>query len=452
MIIDLSKPREQYFQDADATDIMRRFVHKEEGNITVADLRQLNTEGKVVVATTESDLEQLIVGEEYTPDSGLAVQKIKELGPGQLLVLPQYYRIDYEGVRQAVVYSIDTLVKLDSVEVKRELLGPIVPAGKLSAHRKQQEQWHPEKVIGAAFNYLHEHPEEYLEKTLCCYSWYAKDAHREIVSLMRAINGAELRAFQNYAAFKLMPKVLRKELRTGKKARDQKELTPEQLERRRKKLERYEKHIHAKKINQEIEQLQVDFSDLIEPIAIPFAHYSGRLLRVPSRSRPQEPYKHMKLTNLPMLPREDSTAYSVVWDVRGNCVCEDKTYRSDRRRESASRGRDEEFFCAHEIAALYSLRKIYESNPEKNIPFLPFVIPTREMMDYLEKLRHQTIMITFDSATERASKRALNHTEMENLVWKKVVVDGYEANFTTDINKFKSQRVNPDDYLIRFQR
>ena len=175
------------------------------------------------------------------------------------------------------------------------------------------------------------------------------------------------------------------------------------------------------------------------------------MMRVPSRSQKDYKYYPIKLTDIPLLESEDPAQYSLAWELAGNCICQDKVYRSDRRKQAPDKGNREDFFCPHEIAATITLRKKYESGHKQTINYLPFVLPTKEMMGYVEKLRHQTILLTYNQQTERWSKRSLNHTEIENILWKKVIADGYEACFTTNINKFKEQHYDPHLDLIQFR-
>ncbi len=447
MIINLSTPRKEYFADPSVKDILSQYIRK--STITTNDVQRYHMEKPCVIGTKEQDLDALLKKLPYTIDSLDLVQRISSAAKEKLIILPPEYRIDSEEVRQAVVYSLDTLVKLDSVVLRRELLGEKTPKAKMSAKMKQQKQWSPEKVIGAAFEYLHIHKEEYAEKTLCSYSWFGKDNHRRVVSLYRAIQGAELRAFQDYAAFRLLIPTFRKELRTGKSCQTQKELTREELDVRKEKVERYDRYLKNHHNAKQIGQLEVLFTDLIEPIAIPFAYHGGRIMRVPSRSRPEKQYE-VKLTSVPLLKSDDKRAYSLVWELRGKCGCEDKLYRSDRRHQAIDKGNDEDFFCAHEIAASYSLRKMNEKK-DAMISMLPFVLPAKNIMDFVDTLRYNTIMLDFNEATQRWSKRALNHTEIENLLWKKVMVDGYSACFTTDISKFKEQKYDPHLDLVKFK-
>lgn len=465
MYLNLSRPRNQYFEEPVIAEILRRFI-KTDKPIRIEDLRQLNSKSKVITGTKEGDLEELLKWDSgsHTIDSLALVEKIENLKEDQLLVLPPEYAIPSAEARQALVYSFETLLNLDSVEIKRAILGPIVPRGRLSAARKQSEEWSPEKVLGAALGYLYQNQKDLIGKTLSGYCWSGKDNHRKIVSLYRCIQAAELRAFQDYAAYKLLIPVMRKELRLGKSrlSRYKRDLRPEQVQRREEKIERYVQYLSRKRregqpLHHYLKQMQAEYTDLIEPKRRKsdhqeehFALWTGRVIRVPSRSRLDGKLSYeIKFTNLPMLNPGNPLAYSLVWNMTGRCYCKDKTYRSDRRRQDIGRSSDEDFFCSHEMAALHTLRKVHEKE-KFNLSFLPFVIPTAETMGYVEKLRQQTIILLYNPATAEFSKRELNHTEMENLVWKRVTVREYERCFTTDPAKFKEKKYDAHLDLIKF--
>ncbi len=461
MYLNLREPRENYFADAAATDILRRFVPNKTSNktpITVEDVRDLNLQKRVVTGTTEGNLDAVLSGGGYRVNSLELADKIDRLKESELLVLPQEYRLPAEEVRQCVVYDLGTLVNLDSVHVKRKLRGETAKNGKMSQRQKQEAQWSPEKVVKTAFDLLHEQKDELAEKIFTSYCWFGKDNHRRVVSLYRAIQGAELRAFQGFTAYKLLIPVLKKELREGKSACSgyQDELTTEEKEKKQRKIERYTRYLQqtrpeGRSAGYYIREMKVSFTDLIEQESRAFAHRGGRIMRVPSRSHPDKIYK-VKLTGVPFLQQGSPLAYSQVWEMAGSCYCDDKLFRSDRRRKDLHLGNDEEFFCAHEIAALHTLRKKSEHDAKEHIDFLPFVLPTSSMMHYLDCLRQQTIMIEHkDPATKRASKRAMNHTEIERLLWARVMSRGYDACFTTDIGRFVEEKYDPHLDLIRFR-
>ena len=447
MIIDLRKKRTEYFADWTAREILSPVIDKE-GSITIKDLQRGAENGRVIVGTKDSDLGQLLA-EESMPDSLSLPEKAAKLTPNQILVLPPHYRLAQEQARDIIAYSLESMVLLDSAAVKRALLGNVIPQGPLSAKRKEQEQLSPEKVISTAFNLLHDQCEELAEKVLTGYTWWGKDHHRRIVSVYRSIQGAELRAFQDYAAFRLLIPTFRKEIRLGTNLRMKKPLTEEERAERTAKIERYEKYLARRHIGHYIHALQADFTDLIEASG-GFAYRTGQTMRVPSRTQKREACYTFKLTDVPLCAPDDPRAYSQVWEIAGNDYCHDKNYRSDRRKQEPARGNREDFFCPHEIAGALTMRKKFENDPQ-TVRLLPFVLPTAAMMDYVDTLRYRTILLIQNPETKQWQKRPLNHTEIENLLFKKVLSDGYEACFTTDITRFKEERYDPHLDLIKFR-
>ena len=450
MRIDLTKSRAEYFTDLTTAEILRQHIHKN-GPITINNLKELDDK---VVATKEGSLEGLLK-ENYSVDSMHTVDLIKNSN-GRLIILPGEYRINSGDSREVIAYSHDSLVKLDVAHVKRAIMGDKIPKGKLSAIKKQQYQWSPEKVISTACDYLHDNNEDLAEKIHSAYSWYGKDNHRRVVSLYRSIQGAELRAFQDFAAFRLLIPTMRKELRVGKVAKTgyKIDLTEKDKEERVAKVDRYQRYLRSMRregrpARDYIRNLDVSFNDLIEFHGRQFNFGGGQKMRVPSRSKLDENYI-IDLTNIPKLPVGDDRAYSMVWELSGNCNCPDKTYRSNRRRKAIDLGNDENFFCPHEVASIHGIKKKYDHKKDVKIEFNPFVIPTRETMEYLDNLRYNTVIVEKNPLTERFTKRSLNHTEIENMLWKKVMADGYEASFTTDMDRFRNERYDPHLDLIRF--
>ena len=393
MRLSIADGRKGYFEDWGPRRILLQFVDKEPKDpTTISDIRDLAKLEKLVVGTPSGDLEELLTGEAQINPLHLATQ-IAMLPEDKLLLVPEHYRINAEGVRQVISYNVESLVRLDSARV-REKLG--LPRGSSSIPAKVRREYvlTPQKLIGAAFDILHEHKEEFANEDFSCYSWLGKDRRRRVVSLYRAVQGAELRAYQNFAAYHLLIPLWRKQMRTGVKGKDQQPLSDEERADKKEKVERYERWVHHNKMGTIINSLEAEWTDLIEPHARTFDWATSRSMRVPSRLSPPATY----ITDIHRLPRaQDDTAFaaSVVWDMEGCCPCEDARFRDDRRAEKPYAGNSEVYFCAHQIATAHVLRKMYE-NKEQSVPFLPFVLPTKFMMDFVDRLRYQAIMITTD--------------------------------------------------------
>ncbi len=443
MIIDLNKKRDQYFAQPTRKEIVAR-IAKGSGPFTLRTIQRLDEEDKVVVGTKDQSLDELLEGRGEVNSLDL-VSKIDSLLGDKLLILPAHYHLASWDARLALVYSLDTLVHLESEEVKRKMLGSKpLPYGKLSASTKEKIPWDPEEVLSTAFNLLHQRVASEIEQVHLGYMWVGSDNHRRVVSLYRAIQGAELRAFQNYAYFKLSPAMLGKEIDECMRSDDRSALTSPQLERRIKKLARYDRYLRKQGISDKVMKLDVSASDLIEPDRSWFRYQTGREISAPSRAKPNQPYK-FHLTSIPFVKHADQSKYSHVWNLRGTCYSRDKLYRSDRR----DGGFDEDFFVAQEIAGYHTLQAMYRHTFGKRIEVCPFVIPTAAMMEYVEKLRHQTL-VAVQNHSGRYSLEPLNNTSMENLIAKKVIAQGYNAAFTTRLERFKEQGEDPLAHLITF--
>ncbi|MCB9362716.1 hypothetical protein H6504_04725 [Candidatus Woesearchaeota archaeon] len=433
MIIDLSRLRSEYFAFPSAGEVLTDTLG---ASPSVSSLKDFPSR----VATKSGSLEELLQ-REHIVDSGAALRAIDEASTG-LIILPPEYRIGEDAVRDLVVYDLDSMLRLDSMAVQRRLLGDDATGHRLSKKRKQQYAWSPEKVMSAAFSILGEEGDiEAIHSTI---GWFGRDQHRRILSLYRSVQGAELRAFQNMVAYKLLIPTFRKALRTGKYG--DRVLDDALKNDLAMKVLKYERYVTRHNLKSSLSRLDVDFTDLIDVSEIPFA--SGtKVVQVPSQRKTLNDSYQFKLTGIPFVEGNKITeAYSEVWEARGKCYCKDKTYRSDRRVSA----HDEDFFCAHEISAYHTLRRKNEGE-DVHVPLLPFLIPTKEMIGFVDKLRYQTIMLTYRPQTQRWSKRTLNHTEMENLMFKKVMRDGYEACFTTSIDRFREEKYNPDLDLVRFR-
>ncbi len=459
MIIDLDKKRDEYFLDLDAAEITRKVTGEEGRFVTASGLRKFAGEGKLVIGTAEGDLEQLLSGTGYLLDSLALAAKIDELPPDKLLVLPPGYRIPAEEARDAVVYSRKTIVNLDSANVKRMILGEEAKPGRLSGKKKQEFEWEPEKALAAAFEYLHQHKDTLAERAYSCYGWHDKTGRLRVVPLIRAIQGAELRMFQNLAALKLIPLRLRRKIRGVRFAHDKSEITGEQIEAFVKRIERYKKIVKQRGLEKAVGSLDVSGWDLMKTRGEPFNYETGHYVRVPSLTRPEELFQGEKiirraystiLLNVPLFARNDPAAYSAVWDLEGLCECRDFQYRSLRRKNSAQKGMPDVLFCKHLVGAAWDLMSIYKRKEDRTIPFLPFVLPTEGMARYTDRLRYQTIIL---EPTEHGgwTKRALNHTEMERHIWDRVKLLGSAECFSTSPERLAEKGEDILTYLLRFR-
>lgn len=445
MRIDLSQRRKDYFRKPDARRILLQYLSRT--RFLPKDLLEMDT----VVGTKDGDLEKLLNGKSFQIDHFSLVEKIKCLGEGQLLVLPTYYRINAGESREAICYSMSSLVDLDKVMVRKPLLGRRDPGRRLSSRQRAELSWHPEEVVSTAFRSLHKYRSQYIDRLFIGYCWTGGDDCLRVVPIMNNIKGAELRAFQNLAYYQLGLPVLEKEVRRGVDAETGERMTKKELSRRESRLKRYAHHLQTPReeggiLGDYVARLEVRMRDLIEFDKRSFKGGTGRNFTVPSRTNVYTWYK-VKIVNVPVFEEDNPEITSTVWDLFGECYCLDKNYRSDRRESR----RKEFYFCPHEIASLHGLKAVLEQEGEvRKIHSLPFLIPSRELVDYIDRLRYQAVLLEFNKERGKFVLRALNDTEIGRLVMMKMIADPYESNGTTDRRELVHRKYDPHTGLIEF--
>ncbi|MBU0457324.1 MAG: hypothetical protein ABH824_05130 [Nanoarchaeota archaeon] len=446
MLINLSQPRKDYFKRWDARRILLQFLDKK--RIVPKDLLEVD----IIVGTKEENLEQLLDGKSYQLDNQALVDKIKSLERDRLLILPAAYRIPAGESRELICYEMDSMVNLDKVMIRRALLDNNDPGRRLTVRQKEELNWHPEDVISTAFKYLNQHKDKYIDRKFIGYCWTGADKSLRVVPIMNNIKGAELRAFQNLAYYQLGIPRLEMEVESGINSATGEEFTRKELEKKRRKLSKYQAHLKSqrtegKELSHYVAQLQVRQRDLIEPNKRGFKHSMGRNFIVPSKTNIYKEY-NVKIVNIPMFEEEDPRIVSTVWDMFGECYCKDKNYRSDRKDTKLK----EYYFCPHEIASLHGLKAMMEQEWEKRrIHSLPFLVPSKGMVDYVDKLRYRTVMLEKNPETDNMRIRALNDTEIGRLVMMKMIADPYEKNGVTDSKIFTRMKYDPHTGLVKFR-
>lgn len=439
MIIDSAKPREDYFLPWTLHDILSQFITGKT-NITIRDIKALAEEGKVVVATQEGDLTDLLE-DNYTVDHQVTIKATQELQPDQLLVLPEDYRIPQAEAQRLVAHRRDTFIHLDSIAVKRRLMGRDARPGPLTVGQKEVYGWDPGRVLTVACSLLQQHQDRVIDKAILGYRWKSKDGRDHIVPWMNAIEGAELRCVQNIAFYIHGLPILEEEIRTGKTAEGE-DLSPQEI--RRKELLAGEYRKQVEHYGDLLDDLELREQDMIVQDGKSFDHGTGFVMVVPSRTQPEKWYQ-FQLRNVPITAPRDKQAYSLVWEVEDGAGPEDKLFRSNRRRSARGRGSTEFVHSPHGIAAYHSQRKMHKRK-KKGIHISPFVVPTEMMASCVDRWRYQTIMV---GGGDKVSKRHLNETEMGNLIGKTVVVEGFSPCFTTVRGYFRKH--NPQEYLVRIR-
>jgi hypothetical protein len=440
MIIDLKKSKEKYFLMPSAKEILESF----KGNLgTIECLQDLSKSNNIIVCTDENNLEKLLKNE-YSLNHIKTCESINDSDSSTIIVLPPEYRINKKDANFFHNYTNNSLLLLDSIKSKKEyMINP--KKGIISKKAKQNNLLSPEKVISSAFNSLSKDSKN-IKKNLLSYSWWGLDRHRRIVSLYRSIQGAELRSFNIIAEFTInLPKLAYKYnnlvMNNNIPENNTKKLSTF--------INYYRNYLIKGNYLENINQFNVSTNNLIK-IKGKFAKGSGSYINVPSRKL-NNLYYNLKITGIPQLDKKDILNYSQWWEIRGNCNCKNKMYMGDRRKTKPNIGNDEYFFCAHEIAAFHTLRKKDKTN-DKGINLLPFLIPTKETIDFLDRLRYQTVMLEYNENKDKWSLRTLNNTEMENILFKRTILKGYEQSFSSDINLFKEKGYDPTFDLIKFKK
>ncbi|MBI2572911.1 hypothetical protein HYV86_03575 [Candidatus Woesearchaeota archaeon] len=443
MIISLSDARADMFDPWTRTEIVSNTVGPT--RFTQRALARLVDDGKVVIATHEADLGTLVDGT-YNVDHEKTIQAAKEVRDDQLLILPIHaYRIVGRDAHQLTAYETGPFVNLDSIDVRRKVIGADAQSG-VSKTGRETVPWNPEVVLKAAFDRLHNAKEENIDKVFLGYRWQGNDGRRRVVTFMNAHEGVELRLFQNLAFLKLGLPILETELETQKEYGTKKPLSATALIERRKKLERNVKYVQDNSLEPLLKDLDVSLTDLVEIIGKQFNYGTGFIMQAPSRHDPPKQYK-FQLLRVPRVPKgQESKAYSMVWDLEGSANPEDTLYQSQRRIKTIGVGASEVFFSPHEIAAYHALRVKYARKP-RPVPINPFVIPKKDMADYVDRLRYGTLLVGVKDGKFQA--RPLIETEIGRLIGMKAVAEGYEQNLTTERGYFKESGHDPQKYLTR---
>lgn len=412
MLIDLSQPRKKYFRRWTARDVLLQYMHK--ARFLPKHLRELDN---VVVGTAEESLDDLLDGKSYHLDHFASVSKIKSLGRDELLVLPAAYRIPADESRRFIAYRMRALVNLNRYRAPGRDI---------------------EEVYQTAFDHLHQNRDYYIKRTgLGCYWSGEMDGLMRVVMLINNIEGQELRAFQNLAWYKLEFPDFEEEV---KKEGDERKL---------RRCRKYRKHLasprrEGKILQHYVDQLKVRERDLIEvtsPEKSLIINFS-----VPSRTNIYREHD-VTVSNVPILKSGSEKITSGVWDIYGECPCKDNKFRSDRHTPAK-----EFYFDPHIIASLRGLKAMQEAEGKsKRIHSLPFIIPRKSLVDYVDKLRYRTIMLEMNLETGKMRMRSLNETEIGALAMKKMVADPFHQNATTDYHVFRKQKYDPSLDLIKFR-
>ncbi len=405
MIIDSRKKRSEYFQRPEAHEIIRSLVPELSSQpLRGESFRKAAQNERVRAATAKGTIDSLF--EKTTHDA--TIDALESASPEQLLILPAEYSI--RGIAHDIIaYSQNSLIKLDSRYLSRYVLGEA--HNRLSMKKKEELDWRFSRVIPAEFERRHE--KEEFGNYLAGISWWGVgNNQRRVMSLYRSLQGAELKAFQDLAFFRLRnarASALKK--RKGRFA----SFSDEEVEARLKKIERYSSHVESRGLDSVLAKFDVSFTDLIEEAARPFGSYTNQSFHVPSSDGSQYFVEFTQIPANAPIGRE--------WELRGSCECKDYRFQKNRRK-TRKWGQDEDYRCKHQEAALHAVRKLgnrYDYEME-----FPGIFPLKPLVDIADTLRYRTLVV------DGNSKRSLGSTEIENLLLKLLVARGPQEYITCD--------------------
>jgi hypothetical protein len=453
MLIDLSKKRKDLFKGMSSSQIIKQYLPDDVKRISDLEksLKQIEQEGNLNTFCESRQLKD-IIDKNYTTNNHEIYNSLKEaIQKKQLFVLPIDYRIPKESAHDLVAYSQDSLIKLDSIHVQRELIDDRASYRPLSNLKKQKEKWIPEEVIPTAYKVARDMIDVNNQDKITSYSWWGNDRYRKVVSTLKCVEALELRVFANITEWKLMINSINKEFRTGKSNLNQEILTQIKLEEKKEQRNSYIKLIQKYGLEKVVANLDTDFNDILA-IHGSFLEGTGQSVKMLSRSRLDDKNMSIKsyvfnLTQLPVLQKEDKRIYSQGWNIKGDCMCKDKMYRSERRKSQIYSANDD-FYCVHEILGLFFVDYKLKNN-DKQMHNLPFFIPNKKCIEFEDHLRYNTIIL--DEKNGKPVARKLNKTEIERINNQIFVNEGIENFGYFNINKMREDKIDPHTYALNFK-
>lgn len=418
---------------------------QENENITA---KRLLKEGNIVIVTNEGDQESLLNHDYHlTPET--VIKKIEERN-GNLIILPEEFRLPKEEVHQKYAYDFDSLMRLDHPEIL-DNLG--IKTGKekirlgskrLSGRALEKYRVSIEELMKAWFRIDSGDP---IEDTKLLFAWYGTNGERRLVSPYRSHLGLRALAWNDIVYWKLIDD----EIRTKRSVETGEKLDEKQLQKRIQRRNEYYRTLNNKEILQDILKLNVTSKDLIIPERKSARRGTIRAGKIPSSDRTH--YYSGEFTHIPSVGEYNPRKYSLLLNLNFTCNdCKDPKYRSDRRSRDPYQGQDEIFFCRHAAALYLSMQRTQEKDEGRRITVSPFPLPANQkQVQFVDSLENHAILLTENKKTNRNSIRPLNHTEIENLMVMRARVRGYSEVFTTDRKTYNQQGYDPRFQLIHFQ-
>lgn len=377
---------------------------------------------KVILgAKGASSIDDLIEGR-FTRDRSGVTQRIAE-STDEIIVLPECYKLGGWAAQKTVAYDDKTLLRLDSIHSKRQLLGlergdkTMFEDGRLSYGEIQRFGMTPEKLLAAAI--AHE-ANRGPEKIRAGYAWKSpSNPALHVMSLIRCVEGLELRLLQDYAAWKVMPERLR-------------EQTSDRAQAKLRNIERYVRNFEAADL---LPRLDLSERDLIERACRPRLNRRGWNMKVPSRRNPGR-YHEIVIDNMPIFRGRvkaiDRVPYT--WSVRVSDTCESEQKYREGRRVSSGKERTpvkpDVYFTASSVAAAHSVRRMHRYRPAGWFcDDLPIALPRSMLLEHADALRYRTVILGEDGRGE-PTLRALGKTEIEDWLWPLVLSRGFDETLT----------------------
>ena len=426
--IDHSSGRSGYYSQWKVGRIIDHVgARKRRSNIAIVQgLEAENPKRVILGAGNANSIDDLMCGK-FQRDRLSVVRQINDVSEDQLIVLPQDYRIGGWDAQRSISYDQKTVVRLDSMATKKQLLEYKAEQDENNDKFRsgfsfsEMVQWDmtPERMLAAAAASI---KNDDAERTRSCYAWKSpSDNGLRVVSLLRAIEGLEIRLIQDFASWKILPAIL--ETRGGKKA-----------EQKLRHINGYMKFFEADKF---LDKLDVNELDMIEKMSRPHDSRRGWHMDVPSRGDRNERHE-IKISNMPISKYQADGmfdmkhCYSLVVTDHGDT---EQRYREGRRRSPRwqdAPSKQDVFYTANAIAALHSVRKIHRNRPAGwRCGNLPIAMPKESFVEYADALRYQTVILDKKGRSNKWSLRSLNKSEIEDWLWSAVQLYGASETMTT---------------------
>ena len=384
------KPRNSYFASKSVSEILtlqsggiERKGKSMQSNVGYARAIEIKNPGQVILGAIGATNIDDLIERRFSLDRKEVVRKMSSTESlDKLIVLPSNYRIGGFEAQKVISYEQGTLVRLDSMKTKRQLVEDMdemlrkeFSSGSFSYKEMTGLNMTPELLISAAIKSI---AQDNFEKTRSGYAWKSpSDPGLHIVSLLRSIEGCELQMLQNYAAWKNMPD----KLRQSSSKKDQG------------KLRRMEKVIEVYQAEPILDRLDLSERDLIEVTCRPRMQRRGWHLKVASR-RDSNQEHYITIHNMPIYRSRqvmDSTlplTWSVVANDSGNSEQQFRQGRRYNRRWHHSPTKQDVYFTANSIAAMHTVRKIHKYKPQGwQCANIPIMMPKKELQDFTNKMR-----------------------------------------------------------------